>query len=123
MRGAMLLRSRPIAEEAGKMVERVKELKEADGALSGDLTEEGAKELVAFGRRPGGQGPETKNAKGSVKFWLKDGQLSKVQVKVSGTMSRNGEDREINRTSTYEIKDIGTTKVEVPEDAKKKLGA
>lgn len=123
MRGAMLLRSRPLADEAGKMVDRVKELKEADGALSGDLTEEGAKELVAFGRRPGGQGPEAKNAKGSVKFWLKDGQLSKVQVKVSGTMSRNGEDREVNRTSTYEIKDIGTTKVEVPEDAKKKLGA
>lgn len=123
MRGAMLLRSRPLAEEAGKLVDRVKELKEADGAIGGDLTEEGAKDLLSFGRRPGGQGPETKNAKGSVKYWLKDGQISKLQVKVSGTISRNGEDRDMNRTTTYEVKDIGTTKVEVPEEAKKKIGA
>jgi hypothetical protein len=38
-------------------------------------------------------------------------------------MNFNGEDREVSRTTTYEIKDVGTTKVEVPEDAKKKLGA
>lgn len=128
LRGAMLLRTRLPADDVLRMVDKTKELKEADGAISGDLTEEGAKELATLGRGRGGgggggQAPEAKNAKGSVKFWVKDGQLSKVQVKVSGTMSFNGEDRDIGRTTTYEIKDVGTTKVEVPEEAKKALGS
>lgn len=124
MRGAMLLRTRPPADDVLKMVDKVGELKSADGVISGDLTEAGAKELMSFGRgRPGGQAPEPKNAKGSVKFWVKDGQLSKVQVKVSGTMSFNGEDRDIERTSTHEIKDVGTTEVKVPEDASKAIGS
>jgi hypothetical protein len=119
----MLLRSRIPGEELGKLVDKVKELKPADGAIGGDLTDDGAKELASFGRRPGGQAPEPKNAKGSAKFWLKDGQLAKVQVKVSSTFNRNGEDVDMTRTTTYELKDVGTTKVEVPEDAKKKLGS
>jgi hypothetical protein len=36
-------------------------------------------------------------------------------------MTFNGEDRDIDRTTTTEFKDIGTTKIEVPEAAKKKL--
>lgn len=42
---------------------------------------------------------------------------------MKGTVSgRNGEDREIDRTTTTEIKDVGSTKVQVPDAAKKKLG-
>jgi hypothetical protein len=40
---------------------------------------------------------------------------------VQGSVSWNGNDREVDRTTTVEIKDVGTTKIEVPEDAKKKL--
>ena len=36
-------------------------------------------------------------------------------------MSFNGNDREIDRTTTVEIKDVGTTKLTVPDEAKKKL--
>jgi hypothetical protein len=36
-------------------------------------------------------------------------------------MTVNGEDRDVDRTTTIEIKDIGTTKVEVPAEAKSKL--
>jgi hypothetical protein len=60
-------------------------------------------------------------AKGSVKFWLKDGTLSKYETKVSGKINFNGNERDVDRTTTVEIKDVGTTKVEVPEEAKKKL--
>ncbi len=122
MRGA-LLRIRPAAEEAGRIAEKVKELKAADGVVSGDLTEEGAKELLSFrGARPGGQGPEIKGAKGSVKYWIKDGQLAKMELSLAGSMTgRDGEERNVGRTTTYEFKDVGTTKVEAPEDAKKKL--
>jgi hypothetical protein len=98
-----------------------KELTAADGVISGDLTEEGAKSLLAFGGRGGGGGAEISGAKGSIKLWVKDGVLSKLETKVKGTVSFNGNDRDIDRTTTTEIKDVGTTKVTVPEEAKKKI--
>jgi hypothetical protein len=115
------------AMEAEEIAAKTKDLKKEGDAYSGDLSEEGAKDLLRFrgGRRAGGGGgggPEPKNAKGSAKFWVKDGQLAKYEYKVSGTVSFNGEDRDIERTTTVEIKDVGTTKIEVPEDAKKKIG-
>ena len=109
------------AAECGDIVTKTKELKKDGDAYAAELTEAGAKDLLAFGGRRGGNMPEPKNAKGSVKFWTKDGQLSKYQVKLQGTMNFNGEDRDIDRTSTVEIKDVGTTKLEVPEAAQKKM--
>lgn len=113
------------AAEAEDLAGKAKELKKDGDAFSADLTEEGAQDLLRFRGRRGGGGnggpPPPKNAKGSVKFWVKDGQLAKYEFKVSGTISFNGEDRDIERTTTVEIKDVGKTKVEVPDDAKKKL--
>jgi len=40
---------------------------------------------------------------------------------VQGKVSFNGNDRDVDRTTTVEIKDVGTTKVELPEGAKNKL--
>ena len=84
------------------------------------MTDEGAKSLILFVRRACG-GYSSSKASGSVKFWVKDGQLAKYQYKVQGTVTFNGEDREVERTTTVEIKDVGTTKVEVPDEAKKKI--
>jgi len=109
------------ADEAVNLAGKVKELKKEGDVYSGDLTEAGAKELLSFGRRRGTDAPEPKNAKGSVKFWVKDGELSKYELKQQGTVSFGGDDRDIEGTTTVEIKDVGTTKVEIPEDAKKKL--
>ena len=107
------------------MASDIKDLKEADGAWEGTIGEEGAKKLLAFGgRRPNADanaGPQISNAKGSAKFWIKDGALAKMEYTVQGTMSFNGNDREINRKTTVEIKDVGSTKIDVPEDAKKKM--
>jgi hypothetical protein len=109
------------AVEAEDIAGKTKDLAKAGDAYSGDLTEEGAKSLMTFGRRPGGQGPAASNAKGSVKFWIKDGVLTKYQLKVQGTVNRNGDDVNIDRTTTVEIKDVGTTKIAVPEEAKNKM--
>ena len=38
-------------------------------------------------------------------------------------MTVNGEDRDRVRTTTWEIRDVGTTTVEVPAEAKKHLGS
>ncbi len=109
------------AAQAEELAGKMKDVKQDGDVYSGDLTEDGAKSQLMFGGRGGGNGPEISGAKGSAKFWVKDGVLSKYQVKVQGKMSFNGNDRDIDRTTTIDIKDIGSTKVQVPEDAKKKL--
>ncbi|MDB6030710.1 MAG: hypothetical protein JWM16_1048 [Verrucomicrobiales bacterium] len=110
------------ADEAQDLAGKVKELKKSDDTYSGDLTEAGVKELLTrFPRRGGADAPSPTDAKGSAKFWVKDGVLSKYEYNVQGTMEFNNNEVKINRTTTVEIKDVGTTKVQVPEEAKKKL--
>jgi hypothetical protein len=111
------------AAEAEDLLAKAKGIQKSEGVYTGDLSEEGVKELLTRGfRRPGGDAPAPKDAKGSVKFWLKEGMLSKYEFNVQGKiMGREDREFEINRTTTVEIKDVGTTKVEVPEDAMKKL--
>jgi hypothetical protein len=117
------------AEEAEDLLKGIKELKSVEGgAFAAELTPEAAKDRAGFfGRRPqgGGQGgftpPEPKDAKGTVKFWVKDGVLSKMELKTSAKITFQDNERDVDRTVTTEISGIGTTKVEVPEDAKKKL--
>lgn len=110
------------AAEAADIADKVKELKKGEGGLySGELTDEGARALFTRGGRRGGQGGG--DAKGSVKFWVKDGLLSKYEYQLQGTFTRgdSGEEVKVSRTTTVEIRDVGKTKVSVPEEAKKKL--
>jgi hypothetical protein len=110
------------AAEAEDLVAQTKDLKKDGDVYTGTLTEDGAKAYLMFGPRPGGgDGPAISNAKGSVKFWLKEGVLSKYEYQVQGTVSFGGNDRDMDRTTTVEIKDVGATKVDLPEDARKKL--
>ena len=109
------------ATEAADMAGKAKAIAKTDDVYSGDLTEDGAKSLLTFGRRGGGQPPAVNNPKGSVKFWVKDGVLTKYQFKVEGTINRDGDDVKVGRTTTVEIKDVGTTKVIVPDEAKSKM--
>jgi len=118
------------AAEIQEILAKVGELKKDGDVISGDLTKEGAESLLSFGfggRRGGAGGggggnrPAPKDAKGSVKIWLKDGQIAKYETKVTGKIDIQGEEREMQRTTTTEIKDVGNTKIDLPEDAKKKL--
>lgn len=116
-----------VAETAGK----VEKFEEKDGALVGTLSPEAVKSLLTFGggRRGGNAGgnadrpapPEPKDTSGTVAYTLKDGNIAKVVTHVKGTLSFNGEDREIDRTTTTEFSAIGSTKLEVPEEVTKKL--
>lgn len=133
--GRMLRNFKTPGAQVAETADKVKDQLKKDGdAYVAELNEDTAKQLMRFGggRRGGGQGgqgqqggqgggPQISNAKGEVKLWITDGMLSKYKVHVTGTMNVNGEDREIDRTTTTEIKDVGTTKVEVPDEAKKKL--
>lgn len=101
------------AEQALELIDLTKDLKKEGDVYSGELTEEGVKKQFRFG--------QAQNPKGSVKFWTKEGMLSKMEVKLEGKMEFNGNEFDASRTTTTEINNVGTTKVEVPEEAKKKL--
>jgi hypothetical protein len=109
------------AAEADDLAGKTKELKLADGVYSGDLTADALKERVRFGRPSGGEAPDVSGAKGSVKFWLKDNSLAKYEISVQGNVKFNGNDRDVDLKTAVVIKDVGTTKVTVPEEAAKKL--
>jgi hypothetical protein len=112
------------AEEAEALAGWTKELQRIEaGVLGGDLTTEGVKQMMLRGRRPaaGGQAPEPTEAKGSVKFWVKGGQLAKYEYHIQGKVTFNDREMEINRTTTVELKDIGSTQVTVPDEVKKMI--
>ena len=119
------------ATSATDVLKDVKDIKQDGDAYVAELTEDGAKSLASpfgrGGRRGAGGGgftpPEVTDAKGTVKFWIKDGKLSRYQFKVTGkTTNRDGDPVDLDRTTTVEIKDIGTTKITVPDDVLKKIG-
>ena len=109
------------AEEAADLAAKPKELKMADGVCSGDLSADAIKDMLKFGKQAAGRNLEISGAKGSVKFWLKDGSLTKYEYSVQGTVTFGGNDRDVDLKNTVVLKDIGTTKVVVPEGATKKL--
>jgi len=111
-------------KQADDLVSKAKAIQKADDAYVADLTEDGAKALLSFRRgRNGGDGPTVTNPKGSVKFWVKDGVLTKYEFKLQGSVSFNGNDFDVDRTTTVEIKDVGSTKVTIPDGAAKKMSS
>ena len=65
--------------------------------------------------------PISYSVSGSVKFWIKEGALAKYEVNVQGKVTNGDRETEVNRTTTVEIKEAGTTKLELPADVKEKL--
>lgn len=107
------------ADQVIELATFAKGLKKEGEAYVSDLTEDGAKTMLTF--RRGTEGPTVSNPKGSVKIWLKNGLVSKYEFKLTGSMDFNGNTFDMDRTSTVEIKDVGTTKISIPDEAKKKL--
>ena len=108
------------AGEAEQLAEAITKLeKQPDGSFSGSLTPEKVKDLLVMGRRTNTQ---PKDLKGSARFWIKDGVLSKYEYNLQGkTTGRDDQEIQVNRTRVVEVKDVGATKVQVPEQGKKKL--
>ncbi len=114
------------AAQAGDLVGQVKELKKDGDTFKGALTSEAAKSLLSFGggqRRDGGggEGPQIDDPRGSVTFWLKDGALAKYELKLAGSITFRDNTRDVDRTTTTEITEVGSTTVEIADDVKKKL--
>jgi hypothetical protein len=120
---AMMLRNIKLpTAQAGELIAALKSLKKDGNVYTGELTEESVKALLTSGfRARSGDGPAVQNPRGSVKLWTKDGVLSKYVFEVNGTMSFNNNDVRMDRTTTVEITNMGSTRVEVPAEARKKL--
>jgi len=122
--GRMVQQAKLPASDAQELVGHVKDLKKDGDSYSATLTADGIKQMFSFGRRPGGEGgPDTSGLKGTAKFWIKDGVLSKYETRIEGKMTFGQNERDINRATITEIQEVGSTKIEVPAEAKKKLGA
>lgn len=117
----MLQNTKTPDQQAAALANSAAELKPGTNGISGNLTETGAKAMLSFGRPGNSDGPTVSNPAGSVTFWVTDGKLVKYEFHISGTISFNGNDRDIDRTTTVAIADVGTTKISVPDEAKKKL--
>jgi hypothetical protein len=112
-----------VAQDAAGKLEN---LQLTDGVYTADLNADAAKAALTFRRRPNADdsnAPTVSNAKATIKIWIQDGAVSKIENHISGTVSFNGNDRDIDRTSTTQFFDVGTTNVTVPDDAKAKLVA
>ena len=109
--------------ESGVLAGKVKEVKAAPGVLAGELKEDAVKELLESGarRREGQEPPKIANPKGSVKFWIQDGALTKYEINLQGKVTAGDRESDVNRTTTVELKDVGATKLELPDEAKQKL--
>lgn len=120
------------AEQIANYISKLKTLTVEDGAIVGVAKGEDAAALLAPAGGRGGRGGQGGNGGGggnfgpkyssvTLKFWVKDGAVTKYTVRSLGTISFNGEERDLDSTTTTEIKNVGSAKVEVPEAAKKKF--
>jgi hypothetical protein len=118
---AMIVRNvKTPTKEAADLAAAAKELKKEGDVISSDLTTDGAKNMQMW-RGPDGESPPVTEATGWVKFWIKDGELTKYEFKLKGKMKFGDNEFPNDRTTIVQIKDVNSTKVEVPEAAKKKF--
>lgn len=94
-----------------------------DGAIvSGRLSDTGAKLLLI---PPGQDNVTPEQAIGSFKLWINDGMLTRYEVQLAGTVvvtaGKNRREVKTTQTIAIELKDIGSTKLTVPAEAKIKL--
>lgn len=138
------------AAQALDLANGLKELQQNGDVYEGELKPETIKQMYNFrgGRRGGGGGgsggggggqgersrggsgrdggfsTDTSKLKGAARFWVKDGTLAKFQYHIEGKMpfGRDAErEIDVNRTTTFEMKNVGSTKLELPAEARKKL--
>jgi hypothetical protein len=107
--------------QAVKLAAAAADFTEDNGACTGVLTEDAVKTLLNL--RGGGEGNATTvtNVSGSVTFWVTDGALTKFEFKVAGTVNVDGNDRDIERDTTVDIKYVNATKVTTPNEARRLL--
>jgi hypothetical protein len=118
--GMMTKNFKAPAAQALYLVGKVSDLQETNGTYAGSLSADAAKQMLMF-RRGGGGNADVTNFVGTATFWVNNGELAKYEFHVTGSVTYNDNSLKTDRDTTVEIKDVGTTKIDVPADAKKLL--
>lgn len=114
---SMAKRIEPPAAEAKALVIELSSMKTDGDVIVGTLSADEAKDRLETRRRD----ESVEDAKGTVRFWMTDGVLTKYVLRVEGTLVDGDQRRETWRQTTVEVKGIGTTKLDVPRAATEAL--
>jgi hypothetical protein len=135
----------PPAQELAILLNSGEKVERDGDVISGDIPEGLARKLLEAGTKrtelkqseskdPQSKPQEAKQpvgaegqapvvaAAGNMTLWTKDGLVTKYEVRLRGKVQVDGKETEVVRTRTVEIKDVGTTKIVLPEAARRKLG-
>ena len=108
----------PVAELTAAVLIAEK-IEGSEGVYKSQLKADGVKKLLSFGRP--GEGPEVMDPSGSIKITIKDESITSYELTLNGSMSFNGNDFDINRSSKVTLSGLGQAEFEFPEKAKAKL--
>jgi hypothetical protein len=119
------------SQEIEFLLNNGEKLKKRGDVISGDLPESAAKKFFEDSEKRVRKSEvadrkstrkEAKAARGNVTLWTKDGVVTKYEIRLTGKIDIDGKVTEVVRTHIIEIKDVGTTKIDVPEKARQRLG-
>lgn len=89
-----------------------------NGLYEAELTEEGATKLLGRPAAPGVVQIRVENAQAKIKLWVRQRSLVRYELAVEGVQVATGGRRRVSYTLVRDLKDFGTTKIELPKEAK-----
>jgi putative heme-binding domain-containing protein len=116
------------ADRAADLLGKADGFRRNGTTVTATLSPEAAGEILvadgpAFLRRRGFPGAPINDPRGSATFRVADGMLTEFTLKLSGSRQVFGNEVKLDRTSTTKIAEVGSTKVEVPVDAREIVAA
>lgn len=120
---------KPPALQVEELLGQAANFKQDGPTVTAELSADAVGELMNPGGRGGrgggrrGGGPPLRDVKGTASFSLKDGLLTGYSVALTGTRELGGNEVKQSRTVATLISNVGSTKVELPADAKEIVDA
>jgi len=115
--------SRPAAQ-AGSLLKHARDLKEEQpGYFTSPIDEAGVKELLHQSLRTT-HNPEIQAQEGTIAFWIQGGVLTRYEITLRGTVTYPAPAASTwtaDLRTTVEISGVGTTVIDVPDEARKKV--
>jgi putative heme-binding domain-containing protein len=115
------------AAQADELLTKTADLRQEGNAITGRLDSAVARAILSSagpgGGRRGRTGSALNDVGGEVTFWTDKGMLTRFSISLTGSFRFRDNTIPLDRTITTTLTDIGTTKVEVPLDAKEIVDA
>jgi hypothetical protein len=112
----------PPARQITELAQSTTTMSKDGEVFSGDIDEMSGQTLLEPHAPGVKSGVVAKSTGGKVKLWTKGRDVTKYEFTVNATATVDGKQIDASRTTTVEIKDVGTTAVTLPARAREKLG-